>query len=192
MYASVIAAASRTGSILVTAEVLAIVLVALRRRSHVRNRALTLSVLAALAMLSQPSSVGTSSGGVFQLADPFSVRREFFQSSLAMIRDRPLMGFGLGNWSTAYPAYALRDNGLFANQAHNDWAQWAVEGGLPFLLLMLWIAARSVRPALRSLWGIGVLAVFVHSLVDYPLQRPALAGFFFCLSCSYGSAQKKS
>jgi len=27
------------------------------------------------------------------------------------------------------------------------------------------------------LWGIGVLAVFVHSLVDYPLQRPALAGF---------------
>jgi hypothetical protein len=32
---------------------------------------------------------------------------------------------------------------------------------------------------LRSVWGVGVLAVFVHSLVDYPLERPALAGFFF-------------
>jgi O-antigen ligase len=97
---------------------------------------------------------------------------------------------GLGTWSTAYPAYALRDNGLFANQAHNDWAQWAVEGGLPFLLLMLWIAVRSVRPALRSLWGIGVLAVFVHSLVDYPLQRPALAGFFFVFLAVMESARE--
>jgi O-antigen ligase len=106
-----------------------------------------------------------------------------------MIRDRPALGFGLGTWSTAYPAYALRDNGLLANQAHNDWAQWAVEGGLPFLLLILAIAGRSVRPAFRSLWGIGVLAVFVHSLVDYPLQRPALAGFFFVFLAVVESAR---
>jgi len=72
-----------------------------------------------------------------------------------MIRDRPWMGFGFGTWSTAYPGYAIYDNGTFANQAHNDWAQWTVEGGLPFLLLMLSIAAASVGPALRSLWGIG-------------------------------------
>ena len=115
----------------------------------------------------------------FLQADPYAVRREFLQSSLAMIRDRPWMGFGLGTWSTAYPAYAIFDNGLFANRAHNDWAQWTVEGGVPFLLCMLWIAARSFGSAVRSVWGVGAAAVFAHSLIDYPLGRPALAGFFF-------------
>jgi len=39
-----------------------------------------------------------------------------------------------------------------------------------------------VRPALRSLWGVGLLAVFVHCWIDYPMQqRPALAAFFFAL-----------
>ena len=47
---------------------------------------------------------------------------------------------------------------------------------------MLAIAVWAVRPAVRSLWGIGMLAVFAHCLVDYPMQqRPALATFFFVL-----------
>ena len=177
LYASVIVAASRVGAILVTAEILVIVLVASRRAgSRIRNSTFA---LAALAVLFTAIAGHEALWRRFLIADPFAERRAFLQSSLAMIGDRPGMGFGLGTWSTAYPAYALRDTGLFANQAHNDWAQWTVEGGLPFLLMMLAIAACAVRPAFRSLWGIGVLAVFVHSLVDYPLQRPALAGFFF-------------
>ena len=53
---------------------------------------------------------------------------------------------------------------------------------LPLLTLMLWVAASGVRPALRSLWGVGILVVFVHCLVDYPMQqRPALAAFFFSM-----------
>jgi hypothetical protein len=36
------------------------------------------------------------------------------------------------------------------------------------------------RPAVRSLWGLGVLFVLVHAAVDYPLQqRPALGAWFF-------------
>ena len=70
-----------------------------------------------------------------------------------MVRDRPLAGFGLGTWSDAYPAYAHFDDGNFVNQAHNDWVQWAAEGGVPFFLIMLAIAALTVRPAIRSLWG---------------------------------------
>jgi len=104
------------------------------------------------------------------------------RSSLRLVRDRPLTGFGLGTWSDAYPAYAHFDDGRFVNQAHNDWVQWAVEGGLPLLSIMLSIAWWSVRPALSSLWGIGLLAVFLHCLVDYPMeQRPALAAFFFAM-----------
>ncbi len=104
-------------------------------------------------------------------------------SSVAMVRERPWTGFGLGTWSTAYPAYALYDDGLFANQAHNDWAQWAVEGGLPLLAAMLAFGAVMAGPAVGSLWGIGVISVLIHCLVDYPMQqRPALAGWFFALA----------
>ena len=43
------------------------------------------------------------------------------------------------------------------------------------------IAIWSLRPAANSLWGIGIVAIFLHCLVDYPIQRPALGGFFFVL-----------
>jgi O-antigen ligase len=99
-----------------------------------------------------------------------------------MVRDRPLAGFGLGTWSAAYPKYALYDDGTFVNQAHDDWAQWAVEGGVPLFLAMLSLVAMLAPGAVRLLWGIGLMAVFVHAAVDYPFeQRPALAAFFFAL-----------
>jgi O-antigen ligase len=117
-----------------------------------------------------------------QESDPYAQRRKLLESSLAMVHDRPVTGFGLGTWSDAYPGYALYDDGLFVNQAHNDWVQWAAEGGIPFLLLMLAMVGLSVSPAIRSVWGLGVLFVFLHCLVDYPMQqRPALAAFFFAL-----------
>ncbi len=50
------------------------------------------------------------------------------------------------------------------------------------MLLMLGVAGWTIRPAVRSIWGVGLLAVFLHALVDYPLQqRPALAAFVFAL-----------
>ena len=67
------------------------------------------------------------------------------------------------------------------NQAHNDWVQWTAEGGIPMLLAMLWIAAAAVSPGLRQLWPLGIMAVFLHCLVDYPLQKPALEVAFFTL-----------
>jgi len=99
-----------------------------------------------------------------------------------MVRERPLRGFGLGTWSEVYPGFARFDDGLFANQAHNDWAQWAAEGGIPFFLLMVGVAGMAIRPAFRSLWGLGLLSVFLHCCIDYPMQqRPALAALFFAM-----------
>jgi len=117
----------------------------------------------------------------FSEPEPYRVRAELLRSSLAMAAERPLAGFGLGTWPIVYPAYARFDNGFTANHAHNDWAEWAAEGGVPFVALMGLLALWSVRPALDSLWGIGVLAVFLHSLVDYPLREPAVAAVFFAM-----------
>ncbi|MCP5116599.1 MAG: hypothetical protein GY953_37700 [bacterium] len=101
------------------------------------------------------------------------------------------MGFGLATWSTAYPAYARFDDGLFDNQAHNDWAQWAAEGGIPFLLLMLLMAGLLTRPAMRTVWGVGLLAVLVHCFVDYHFQqRPVFGYVYFALASVCALAAK--
>jgi O-antigen ligase len=180
LFASVVAAASRAGIVLLTVEILAILLLAFSRKL-VAPRTFTLT-LAALGISASLFSIVV--GPEYLLTrlrdkDPFAGRREMNLSSLDMIRDRPLTGFGLGTWPTVYPKYAYYDDGLFANQAHNDWAQWAAEGGIPFVLLMVATAIWSVRPGLESLWGMGILAVFAHCAVDFPIQKPALAAFFF-------------
>jgi hypothetical protein len=113
--------------------------------------------------------------------DPYRGRREMLKSSLRMIPDRPMMGVGIGNWAVAYTAYATFDDGFYANQAHNDWVQWAVEGGIPFALLMVAAAALVFPQAIRSGWGAGVAVVFLQCFVDYPIQRMGVAIVFFSL-----------
>lgn len=94
----------------------------------------------------------------------------------------PRTGFGLGAWPIACPRFALYDDGETVNQAHNDWAQWTTEGGIPFLATLLAMAIPAVRAAPRSLWGVGLLAVMAHACVDFPFQqRPALGACFFAL-----------
>ncbi|MBI4874385.1 MAG: O-antigen ligase family protein [Acidobacteria bacterium] len=173
--ASLIASASRAGFLLGSLEVAFFTLL------YVRRRARTLALVAACAALCTLVVGGDLLWTRLLQPDPHTGRREMLASSIEMIRARPALGFGLGAWPVAYPVFARYDDGLLANHAHNDWAEWAAEGGLPFLALLLWIPAASLRPALGSRWGIGVLAVFAHCLVDYPLQQPALAALVFTL-----------
>jgi O-antigen ligase len=111
--------------------------------------------------------------------DPFQFRREFVESSAAMVRSQPLHGFGFGTWPSAYRQFAVIDTGLTVNHAHNEWAQWAAEGGLPALGLMMAVLAFCLPGAIRSVWGLGIVAVFIHSLVDYPFLRLGLAAWVF-------------
>jgi O-antigen ligase len=104
-------------------------------------------------------------------------RLQFAISSLHMVAVRPWIGWGLGCWPAVYPAFATLDPGAIVNQAHCDWLQWAAEGGLPVGLAMLSLAIWTLRPAIRSIWGIGVIAVWVHAAFDYPFSRPAVGAW---------------
>ena len=183
LFGSVVTGGSRTGTILCLAELLVIPTIAFWR-GMLNSRMLARVALGSLA------AVAILTGVVgweplwkrLQEPHPYSLRKDLVLSSIAMVRDRPLTGFGLGTWPEAYPGYARFDDGTYVNQAHNDWIQWAAEGGLLFLVLMLAVAGWSVGPAVRSLWGVGILSVWLHALIDYPMQqRPALAAFFFAL-----------
>jgi O-antigen ligase len=180
LYASVIASASRAGAVLATLEILVVLLLVLRQRL-VSRRAAGLAVAALLLSAAVFTGVVGWSALVtrFSQPDPFVHRREMLKSSLAMARESPWLGFGLGTFEEVYPAYALFDIGLIVNHAHNDWAEWLAEGGAPFLLILASAAIWAVRPAFRSVWGLGLISVFLHALVDYPMQRLGLAAWVF-------------
>jgi O-antigen ligase len=177
LFASVVAAGSRTGAALCLTEVL-LVPVLVRGRGAWR---VILGIMASVGLLTVVAG-WESLWNRFQEPNPYGLRWNLLQSSLEMWRERPLTGWGLGTWSEVYPGFARFDDGTFVNQAHSDWAQWAAEGGVVLLALILFQALRAVLPAVRSVSGIGILAVFVHCFVDYPMQqRPALAAFFFIM-----------
>lgn len=179
LYVSVIVSESRGGFILTTAEIV-VVLVLFARRARAGKRVSRAGLLQMAGLIVAFLLVvgwGTMSARL-QAANPMAGRREFAISTLHMIAARPWFGFGLGTWPTVYPQYAVIDLGhVFVNEAHSDWLQWGAEGGLPLLLAMASLLIWLIRPAFRSIWGIGVVVVFVHAFFDYPFSRPAIGAW---------------
>ena len=173
MLAAGLASGSRAGAVLLLAET-GLVLGLISRRGAVAKFVMLAALLAIVA------GAGTLVGR-FAEHDPFRYRREMAESSVRMIRDRPWQGWGLGTYASVYPAYATFDLGARVEHAHNYWLEWAAEGGIPLALVWLVLALAVSVPAIRSIWGIGILAVFLHALVDYPFARFGLTAWNFAL-----------
>ncbi len=193
MYASVIASLSRAGSMLATAEVLiCLFLITLQNKDEEsfwrRHRA---SLAAMFLVGALVAVVGWEAlwNRFVDDKDPYRGRREVALSSIAMIRERPLQGFGAGAWPEAYPAYAIIDPGVFVNSAHNEWLQWTAEGGLAYGAMYLTLFAMSLALCWRIPWAIGIPAVFLHCIVDYPLEGRYLPVIFFMI---FGAAAKRA
>ena len=98
------------------------------------------------------------------------------------------LGAGVGSYVPVFEQEAPREllMGNYVNHAHNEYAQWWLEAGVPAIMAMLlgaWALALAVAGLLRrppQARGLGVTAVvalgavLAHSLVDYPLRTPAL------------------
>lgn len=123
------------------------------------------------------------------------IRIAYNLNGLAMIRDRPFHGVGIGAFHTAYPAYYQAvcptppdgfSAGARPSRMHNDLEQAFVElgilGGLAYLgvfltlLMMTWRIgdnAKIYEPRLLSLCLMtGIVGLGVNSLMDFPLQLP--------------------
>jgi hypothetical protein len=176
--AAIVVSASRGGLIIVLAEVLAVsMLLHLRKPAPSRKMGLLALILAGVtALLTLIVGFETLSTRFYSEALT-SGRVQFALSTLHMIAVHPWTGWGLGCWPAAYPAFAIFEPGVIVNQAHCDWLQWTAEGGLPVGCAMLSLILWSVKPALRSIWGIGVIAVFIHAAFDYPFSRPAVGAW---------------
>ncbi|HEY4364064.1 MAG TPA: O-antigen ligase family protein [Bryobacteraceae bacterium] len=166
MLAAGLASASRAGALLLVAEAI-LASFCLRRKLRPVQLARFAAAALAFTLLAGAGTLWNR----FAQPDPFKYRREIFHSAEAMIGVHPLSGYGLGTFATVYPEFAEFDSGARVDHAHNDWLEWAAEGGIPFALLWAVLALAMLRPAVRTVWGLGVLALFLHALVDYPFAR---------------------
>lgn len=101
------------------------------------------------------------------------LRTLIWRDTAQMIRERPLLGWGLGRYESAHAAIIARDSGKAATpqpstDPHNQFLRFWVEAGLPGLLAffaLLWGAWRQRGP--RPYWeaGMAILAAWcVNSL----------------------------
>lgn len=125
-----------------------------------------------------------------------SNRADQREVSYRIIEDSSLAGTGVGTYRWIFPIYKdERFGGYFYEHAHNDFLEVLTEQGIVgFLLLttgLVLILARVMRSFLRrhdpfmrgALFAtiVGCVSLLVHGLVDFNLQIPANASFFFVL-----------
>lgn len=120
------------------------------------------------------------------------LRLDIWLNTLEMIKDRPLIGFGLGNHKIYYPLYyrkAAKEKlfGLTRQlvNVHNDYLQISAEVGIIGILFLVWILFMLIKvvfsltslqtPRRKQLQAIGISVAIVGFLVNacfsFPLQR---------------------
>ncbi len=102
-----------------------------------------------------------------------------------MLDDHWLIGAGFGSFEQVYHIYEPSEllMPFYVNQAHNDGAQFVVEGGLLAGLILtgilMWVARCILRTGVGRLatssalfWSSVFAIVGVASIIDYPLRAP--------------------
>jgi O-antigen ligase len=174
--AGLVASRSRGGVVAFAAGMLAMALAAPGRK----RTTLAVLVLVALGV----SWIGL--GGVIQAFEVRGIRGsrlDLWRDMLPMVAQFPVFGAGWNAFATAYPWYQTVWKTDWIGEAHNDYLQALIDGGVVGLLLVLALWALVLRGALaragRSPVELGVLGALVgfafHEIVDFGGQIPANA-----------------
>ncbi len=134
------------------------------------------------------------------IKDPLSdTRAVITRDTMLLLKDFPVLGCGFGSFKHVFPIYQgmTLGSGIFLH-AHNDWAQLFAEGGIlcgcTFLVALMFFFRTicrhypdAIRRARRYVMCLvfGIIAVMLHSFLDYSLHKPANA---FLLSAMCGLA----
>nr|WP_319393511.1 O-antigen ligase family protein [uncultured Desulfobacter sp.] len=132
-----------------------------------------------------------------------------WKGTVEMIKDYPFFGTGPGTYSAEFPAYQPPGLGVIFKHAHNDYLHFTADMGLWVIPVMIWMLVvffkagfknRESRSRQTSGFAlaamVAVVAILVHSIVDFNLHIPANA-FVFCVIVSvfqpfrYKSGQPK-
>jgi O-antigen ligase len=172
LYASVVAGASRAGFVLVTLEI--VLMLALIGFKHRTVPAVALLLFAFVLVVGWQTLYER-----LRAPDPYNGRREVVSATVNMVRANPWKGYGMGTWTEVYPAFAVKDFGVFVNAAHCDWLQWWSDGGAPVFACMAMLFIYAILLVPKVPWSLGIPVVLLHSLVDFPMQGRFLPAAVF-------------
>jgi O-antigen ligase len=133
------------------------------------------------------------------------MRLAMSKDGLRMFWHKPVLGYGLGTFTTVYPQFRSFYTNLFVNAAHNDYVQILVETGLIGFAAVGWFIIEVYRAGLANVQGwnrdysralglaalIGCTGLLVHSFFDFNLQIPANACAFYFL-CAVAGRRRQS
>ena len=115
--------------------------------------------------------------------------------ALKALKEFPILGSGGGTFYVVFPRYREREIDGYYDHAHNDYVQFATETGVLGVGVIGLLVLATVLVALRTQYQsrdplargvafavtMGIIALMIHSWVDFNLQRPANALTFVVL-----------
>lgn len=110
-------------------------------------------------------------------------RNEIWKATWRLFKAHPILGVGMGGYWAAIPAFHDASGTMTPQEAHNDYLELLVSGGLVGFALGVWFvvvvikrtrdnltAANRFRRAACLGAAIGIAGVAVHSMVDFGLH----------------------
>lgn len=172
--AGVVSSASRSGIALLALALGAFGFLAWFRSNRERGLPVIATFIVMIALGAALANSSAISWRLEHSGSPLEGRLDYWQSTLRMIAERPLLGWGFGTWPDVYPQFLVRDTGVPVNHAHSDWLEYFAEGGVIPVLALAVLFVRSLWLAWRHPWFLGVPASLILAMVDYPLRLPIL------------------
>lgn len=164
-----------------------------RPMRHILASLVPVLLLVALAALFYFSGRDNTVGRLVESDGAEEMRLRAFATVAGLARDQWLFGAGFGSFANVYqivePDALLRTS--YFNQAHNDWLQLPIEGGLPAVIIFaagaVWIGfgliavwrnlsrPRGIELVEFAVLGGAFATIALHSVVDYPLRTQSVA-----------------
>ncbi len=126
-----------------------------------------------------------------QMDTTFDQRFIVYPLVVEAIMDRPLTGFGLGTFDDVFRIYRDQNVTIYFDRAHNDYLELAVTAGIPAAAMLVLAFVNFVAFLIgrlkfgaqhRAFIALGItssIQLGLHSLVDFPLQIPAIS-YMWC------------
>ncbi len=122
-------------------------------------------------------------------------RDDAYFATYPMVEDYFISGVGAGNYFNTFPTYKTPQLSHYWNHAHNDYLEIFVEFGFIGFSLLASVVCFSIITAIRILQNrrspfalgmsfaslMGIVAILVHSTVDYNLQILANSSMFMII-----------
>jgi len=145
---------------------------------------------------------------LFDSGDVEELRSQLVPVLTKMLSDYFPAGSGFGSFEHVYRIFEPQEllNPSYLNQAHNDWLQFPIEGGLPAILIAataaIWGAIQMITLARN--WNhtrytkyavltaaMVMLILLAGSVGDYPLRVPSLITVFAAMACILGDSLRE-